>query len=869
MAERAAHGPNSPTIKTYLNRYQPASTEVHYAEEVRFQKPTPPKFGLLPAALSVLSLLAMTIVAAVLLSQLRDPETAVNWLPSFFAPPKTVLGLAAWTWIPLLFTMIGAGLGLVFELGLILSGIAFQTRRNKFTSFVSQLRLLNLAPVLGSTLFFVACISLADADARFLVLCLVGGVFASLGFALLFGGSEPKVGAILFGVQAVQILLVWNSPMPGDSSTVAYFLVAQAGLQIVALVMGTATPLRSTGFHVISTISVMMLYGAIRTATDTDSGFSDQVAIDLPWGSPGLWVFAGSILFGLALTPRLLPKSYARFRSMLSDAVWSIPIFLLVSNPRFPDPIRLGEVYGGEKPKPIGVKPYYQVHPEFLVQSLSVPEAMRLPETIKVFARLVKLVKFIFKLIAPLDHFFPQADVLVPIGNKPRMKVWSDGDDYWPTLFRRNLLGRTVPGEGEMERTPEPAIEAYKAGQLLAYLTESGIGSTLVRLAEEADAPAPLVLDFTFLEKYETKEDYDSYGGKAYLRIDEDAERLELVAVVAPHTSEVIGADPHNPTFRYAESLVTASLYYHVISGKHLVEIHMTYALVEIMLHNAFDAHGQWTHPFRTFMYLHLFSHGLAEMLTTKHLVQGNAVFAQVFATSQDGLIGHLNDTYSAFEYGDDEDFNARTELMTTKNGKVLPNAAIAWEVKYGEMFQRYTDSLIDIIYADDEAVRADECLQEFHNDLCSVLQNPLPERYAKFATKSGVARYAADTIHHLIIRHQVYGTTSVKAALDPRISKTQVPRDTGTTPVDEWRSLVNVALATARERFTLLMRDYKYLLEDVDAKYRKPMGQVFDQLQADLRSLEDEWTRTAADRQFNYDYFRPLPSALHTGAGY
>ena len=95
MTERAAQNPEEPTFNAYLNRYRPETTEVHYAEEVRFQKPTPPKFGLLPAALSVLSLLAMTIVAAVLLSQLRDPGTAVNWLPSFLAPPKTASGVCA------------------------------------------------------------------------------------------------------------------------------------------------------------------------------------------------------------------------------------------------------------------------------------------------------------------------------------------------------------------------------------------------------------------------------------------------------------------------------------------------------------------------------------------------------------------------------------------------------------------------------------------------------------------------------------------------------------------------------------------------------------------------------------------------------
>lgn len=83
----------------------------------------------------------------------------------------------------------------------------------------------------------------------------------------------------------------------------------------------------------------------------------------------------------------------------------------------------------------------------------------------------------------------------------------------------------------------------------------------------------------------------------------------------------------------------------------------MTYNLVEVSMHNAFDAQEQWTHPFRTFMYLHFFSHELAEEITTEHLIQERAVFSQIFSTTHNEMINHLNDTYSNFYYGEDEDF--------------------------------------------------------------------------------------------------------------------------------------------------------------------------------------------------------------------
>jgi hypothetical protein len=355
----------------------------------------------------------------------------------------------------------------------------------------------------------------------------------------------------------------------------------------------------------------------------------------------------------------------------------------------------------------------------------------------------------------------------------------------------------------------------------------------------------------------------------ANFKVNSKERKLELVSVVAPGASIELPVEPHDPAFRRAESQVLASMYYAVIAGKHLAEIHMTYNLVEAAMHNAFDAQGKFNHPFRTFMYLHLFSHELAEELTTEHLVQDGAVFTQIFATSHDGMIDHLNDAYNRFLYGEDEDFDARAAAMTMSDGKLLPRACTAWELKYAEIWQRYTRSLIQGIYESDQAVAADRYLQDFHDQLGRVLLNDLPPRYDGFRTRTGVARYASDTIHHLAVRHQVYGTTGVRAAMDPRISKTQVPRDGSTLPIDEWRSLACVALATGRARFTLLRQDWRYLIDGVDARYVEPMRAAFSRLQEDLQKLEDEWTNTDDDKKYNYDYFRALPSALHTGPGY
>jgi hypothetical protein len=200
---------------------------------------------------------------------------------------------------------------------------------------------------------------------------------------------------------------------------------------------------------------------------------------------------------------------------------------------------------------------------------------------------------------------------------------------------------------------------------------------------------------------------------------------------------------------------------------------------------------------------------------------------------------------------------------------RLLPRSAIKWELRYAEIWQRYTTALVDVIYDDDEAVAADPYVQGFHRELSLVMHNALPERYADFKTRAGLSRFASDTIHHAVVRHEVYGTTGVRAALDPRLNSTQIPSDGGPPGVDEWRSLLCVALATATARFTLLRGDFKYLLDGVDGAYAPGMKEAFDRLQADLGELEEEWTRSKKDKQFSYDYFRALPSDLRTGPGY
>lgn len=200
---------------------------------------------------------------------------------------------------------------------------------------------------------------------------------------------------------------------------------------------------------------------------------------------------------------------------------------------------------------------------------------------------------------------------------------------------------------------------------------------------------------------------------------------------------------------------------------------------------------------------------------------------------------------------------------------------------------------MVDAIYATDWDVQNDGALQEFFRSIQSIFAH-VPQRFHNFTTKKGLVRYISDTINHLCVRHEVYGTTGVSGALDPRLNCSQTPRDGGPPAVDEWRSLAFVALATAYVEFVHLLQDASNgganndrKLEDIfdDAT---PVGgrheltkvlidnmkQAFRELQTGLRQLHDEWyidikQSDPSEACENYMYFRPLPADISTGPGY
>lgn len=183
-------------------------------------------------------------------------------------------------------------------------------------------------------------------------------------------------------------------------------------------------------------------------------------------------------------------------------------------------------------------------------------------------------------------------------------------------------------------------VEAYKQGDILPYLRQYGFGNRFLKRAIPKneytffDSESPggkaggfLVLDFRYREHYEAKEDYEPYGCIAFFRIEStsNGNKLKLQWVVEPRTILKITPSIKNGTYRRVESMIVASIYFSVVVGKHMEKMHLSYNLLEVAAHNAFDyglnanpREELNCHPIRLILYIHLFSHSLAMELTGK-----------------------------------------------------------------------------------------------------------------------------------------------------------------------------------------------------------------------------------------------------------
>ena len=155
----------------------------------------------------------------------------------------------------------------------------------------------------------------------------------------------------------------------------------------------------------------------------------------------------------------------------------------------------------------------------------------------------------------------------------------------------------------------------------------------------------------------------------------------------------------------------------------------------------------------------------------------------------------HLNDRFGDYELGHDEDFEGPRGDPDDRPspGRAAGGRAAAVRAWSGRSSTPRSGTSTRPGWSSPPSPttprsRMTTCIQAFYDQLSAAVPPELPARYDRLATPQGLARFISDMMHHLIIRHEIYGTSGRPPVLDPRINKVQVPKDGGPYAIDEWR---------------------------------------------------------------------------------
>jgi len=612
-----------------------------------------------------------------------------------------------------------------------------------------------------------------------------------------------------------------------------------------------------------------------------------------------------SMVSGALVVFCFLKKSYGEFRHVVVGWVWTfIHRFLLKLSPSGQNFPGVPEPNVDMGPTPLHA--YYVHHPN--AAPLWVPSSDSVPEPQHI--NWVRL-SIAFWLMNWLDTYLPCARCWIHPNEKPRVQDDRGIDFYWPSL-----MGMPHP-------PPSRVVRAFPSnpGNMLNWLINYGSGSRelrratndeMTRLADLEIVPnanvvvdqRPFILDLSHMEVYRVKPGFAKCGGKAVFRLTNVGEELQNMKsprvdhvpaglTTFPAFQQVAGRplalvcmfgpgdsiQMKSPIFldrsaesRHAERQIFASVMTLNVVIYHLLEIHTITSIVSMAIHNAFDVgeDAAVRSPFRAILHLHFFNSVEVQEKTTPHLLDLAGIFPQVFALEHADLCEFINNKYRTYQYAKDTDWEERVAKHVTPS--------MEWENIYlNSVFLKYASAIVNAIWADDDAVATDNSIQRFRERLCEQLRAAaLPARHGQLETRKELARFLADTIHVVTVRHEIVGTKVPLAQLDHRYTgNTQQLEDYSNIPLEEYLSMLQITAATALKSFPqflnnpTLLNEFNAAVENYVGAPQNAINAAFEQLLEDLRIVNAHWKASPEQNDWNDAFLRTCPEELEIGAGY
>ena len=728
------------------------------------------------------------------------------------------------------------------------------------------------------------------------------------GFSAYIGqhkGPGPLIVTLLFSITTQLIILISAkiNGLPEYDSLVSFSGWILLMSHSIVLEVGMLSAVRLALFHGVMCLTMFMLTFAVLS-------YGETFCYNTLYGTaqPNFWYIFLGFVIGLGLVFFYQPLQRNTFRRSIMTLLWFRVWAKSLSLPPW-DPVPLDLKNNKNQPF-IGTKAFWlgsrvdSVSGYRRAAELCVPVGEFIPRSqynridgtsvAPIFGK-----GGLFDQLSYLDARFAQSRADTDLRDKVRFRPGQDGAYWFPVR-----LGFTGP-------PPSPAdsvVQAKLQGTLLEFLAWYGHLSPALRKVNDDDRKimgdlegATHVIDFEWMAQFDVKPDYNKCGGRAFFRLDPKAVRLYVTYLTRPGETRKIfplrlASGETDWQFDQAEQIILTSSYILVVVGYHAGGIHVMMNMLALALHNGFDTNdGSYFHPWRTAMHLHFFNHIIVNDSTTGHLLENSAIFTQIFPFTVYALYDFLHAVVRNFDYMSDADLEARKAVT---DGIMPEQATLNWEAKYKQIYCNYAQMVADVCWKTDADVAKDVQMQMFLRNLASNIPKGLPSRFKSegtiaFTTKAQVVEFTASAIHIVTCRHEVYGTLFGNWAYEPYIMQSQLPLDFGPPAVNDYQSMVGIAMATSRKPATKLMiredpmpgekttvglpknaqgvgmRDFKYFLKNLpDAEY-DGMGKAFDYLQGALNALYVDMAGNREKRELANWFLQVTPEMLELGAGY
>lgn len=311
--------------------------------------------------------------------------------------------------------------------------------------------------------------------------------------------------------------------------------------------------------------------------------------------------------------------------------------------------------------------------------------------------------------------------------------------------------------------------------------------------------------DLRQLDRYERYPGLRKLGSRVFFRVNEAERKLEAVRI----DCELGSCKPGDENWVLAQKIALCAATTHVSLVRHFNWVHLAAgAPFAIATRNSLPA----KHPVRRLLWPHMYGTQYSNQIVTKGQMARGGDFETTFSFTHEGMCKLFQETYEHFDItvlDPERDAERRGILGAGFDTPAFDNRCAFFDVFHAHALRYLRD-----YYDSDEALRADESVAGWVEELDSLIPKGVRRQLGQEITIEAVARLIAAFIFLATVEHEAVGTGLWNYQLWTHVQPARVYATGQREPLDVYQRLVNANFNLNVSR-TPLMHDFGYLALD------------------------------------------------------